>query len=516
MPSITPHSLFERFVALIYILTEPNSELTDPEKRLSARLLSGIMLVLVAFLVMIIFAEVFVLESGDWLVILEAAMSVALLTGLYVISRSKLYLLSARILIAQAIITPAILVIQEDGIFSSVGLSYLTISVLISSLVFSIGFTASLALLVSIITILTTLHFQPIPTTDISAIYLNVILVGLITIVAMIRNQHQKIISQQAALLINERNLLRTVIETIPAFIYVKDRESRFVLVNQKVAKGLNLSEEAVVGKSDADFVDEIYANEYRQTEMELMETGQSIIEDESYRTLPNGEKVWMIVTKVPLHDESGQIIGLVGINRSIDERKEAEKALLEERNLLRTIIENIPDQIYIKDRQSRVTMANSPVLKRHSLNFTYEILGKTNEDLFPDDPQQAERHANQERRIFETGETVNNLENSYIKNGKQYWNLITKVPMRNSAGEIIGLIGINRDITDRKVIEDKLMEEHNLLRSIIENIPDQVYVKDRDSRFLLVNGPLLERHNLNSVDDVLGKTDFDLFPENA
>src|SRR5690606_35795337 len=102
------------------------------------------------------------------------------------------------------------------------------------------------------------------------------------------------------------------------------------------------------------------------------------------------------------------------------------------------------------------------------------------------------------------------NFEVSYVKGGQKYWNIVNKVPLRDSQGEIIGLIGINRDITERKQIEETLLAERNLLHSIIENIPDPIYVKDRESRFLLVNRIILYGMGLNSLEDIVGKTDFD------
>ncbi len=74
---------------------------------------------------------------------------------------------------------------------------------------------------------------------------------------------------------------------------------------------------------------------------------------------MPNGETRWLLTTKIPWRDASGKIIGLVGIGRNVTSQRKAEIKLKEERNLLRTLVDHLPDCIYAKDAEARKIMAN-------------------------------------------------------------------------------------------------------------------------------------------------------------
>ena len=91
---------------------------------------------------------------------------------------------------------------------------------------------------------------------------------------------------------------------------------------------------------------------------------------------------------------------------------------------------------------------------------------------------------------------------------------LNTKVPFKNDKGEVIGLIGIGRDITERKRMEAELDYERGLLRMMLDNSPDHIYFKDTRSRFMKVSNALANQFGMKSPEELLGKTDFDFFDE--
>ena len=98
--------------------------------------------------------------------------------------------------------------------------------------------------------------------------------------------------------------------------------------------------------------------------------------------------------------------------------------------------------------------------------------------------------------------------------NGQELTTLNTKVPFKNDKGEVIGLIGIGRDITERKRMEAELDYERGLLRMMLDNSPDHIYFKDTRSRFMKVSNALAIQFGMKSPEELLGKTDFDFFDE--
>lgn len=138
-----------------------------------------------------------------------------------------------------------------------------------------------------------------------------------------------------------------------------------------------------------------------------------------------------------------------------ITERKKAQVSLQEERNLLMTIIDNLPVDIYVKDLESRFVLANESTMKTLRVSTREEYIGKNDYDFMPHDPQQARENITVEQRITETGDPLINEELSGIDpDGQRRWNLTSKIPLRDTQGKITGIVGIGMDITDKKLAE--------------------------------------------------------------
>ena len=125
---------------------------------------------------------------------------------------------------------------------------------------------------------------------------------------------------------LEEAQLLRTLIDSLPDYIFVKDTAGRFVLTNQAVADRFGAASPAdLVGKSDFDFLPPAIAAQFYADEQALFHSGQPLINHEEYNENPSGEPRWFLATKIPLRDRAGAIVGLVGNARDITEWK-AEK----------------------------------------------------------------------------------------------------------------------------------------------------------------------------------------------
>jgi len=124
-----------------------------------------------------------------------------------------------------------------------------------------------------------------------------------------------------------ERDLLNELLKTLPDNIYFKDRQSRFVKVNDALARWLGLRDpRAAVGKTDADFFRPEHARQAYADEQRVMATGQPMVGVEEKETWPDGRVTWVSTTKVPIRDGSGEIVGLCGLSRDISERKRLEE----------------------------------------------------------------------------------------------------------------------------------------------------------------------------------------------
>ncbi len=136
-------------------------------------------------------------------------------------------------------------------------------------------------------------------------------------------------LKQAEAALAEERNLLRTVIDTLPEYIYAKDAQGRFILCNVTTARLMGATTpDNLIGKSDFAFYPRELAEQYFASEQPILREGKSLLDHEEPNIDATGRAKWDMTTKVPLRDSQGRIIGLVGVTRDISERKRAEEML--------------------------------------------------------------------------------------------------------------------------------------------------------------------------------------------
>ena len=167
-------------------------------------------------------------------------------------------------------------------------------------------------------------------------------------------------------------------------------------------------------------------------------------------------------------------------------ERKRAEEALAQERNLLRTLIDNLPEYIYVKDRQSRYVMNNAAHLHSIGVQRQDEVIGKTSFDFHP--RELAERYYADEQEVMRSGEPLLRREEhaSDKATGRIRWHLTSRVPLKDSEGKSVGLVGMSQDITARKQAEELLKESEARLKTLLSAIQTGVMVIDAETHAIV------------------------------
>jgi PAS domain S-box-containing protein len=254
-----------------------------------------------------------------------------------------------------------------------------------------------------------------------------------------------------------ERMFLQNLLENIPDRIYFKDLESRFLRISRATAVAFGLGDPAeALGRTDRDFFLPQHADVALEDERAVLRTGTAVVAKVEEEIFPDGRHYWMLTTKVPLRDAGGRVVGTFGISRDVTRLKQMEEALDRERNLLRRVIDNIPDPIYVKDLDGRYVVDNRAHQVRLGVAGPEEVVGRTVGDFFP--PELAGKYLADDRRVLQTGEPIVNLEERVgISGGDPRWHLTTKIPLRGPDGDLAGIVCISRDIHAQKNAEDEL-----------------------------------------------------------
>lgn len=259
--------------------------------------------------------------------------------------------------------------------------------------------------------------------------------------------------------LAEEKKLLQTIINSLPVIVYVKDRQSQYTLANQ--FPYLTLEEQSFIGKSDLDLLsDRSDAQLHFDHEQQLMEQGTSFT-TENYIIDRNGNEHWSIITKVPLHDESNKVVGLVGVNQDITQIKLAERQIHQLLSsamclLWSATVEHVNNNfewtIHIENEDSAHEFLPFDTREK---DYTQAWLTS-----IPDDDQTLrESVAN---TYLQHGQQNYKLEYRCItEDGKEHW-LSEDVQIRKITDNRWHLIGVSLDISDIKFAEFSLREAYD------------------------------------------------------
>jgi PAS domain S-box-containing protein len=274
----------------------------------------------------------------------------------------------------------------------------------------------------------------------------------------------------------------RSMVESIDLGMNLIDCDHNIVMVNAAQARHFNKSPREMVGKKCYRELEKRDAVCPHCPGVEAIATGQPAqVETQGVRD--DGSRFNVRLRAFPTFGQDGTVIGFIEIGQDITERKAAEEALAWERNLLRALMDTIPDHIYFKDTDSRFIRVSKALAEWFGLSDPAQAVGKTDFDFFTE--EHARPAYEDEQRIVRTGQPLVGIEERETWPGRpDTWVLTSKMPFRDERGKIVGTFGLSRDITDRKRAEEKI-EHLNLVLRAIRNV-NQLITRERDRARLL------------------------------
>lgn len=309
---------------------------------------------------------------------------------------------------------------------------------------------------------------------------------------------------------ISEAKLLNTIINQISDLVYAKDTDGFFLVGSDALARYYGLeSAQELIGKTVFDVRGAAEAQRITAREQAIMAGGDSLINMEEELIDANGVSKWIQISKVAMKDENGKIIGLIGMAADITERKNNERVLDAERLLFRALIDQVPDYLLIKDTESRFVVANRALAADLGLE-PEKLIGKT--DFVFHEEKLARKFYEDEQEIIRTGEPHFDLEDMIVDHsGAKKWFSASKVPLRDDENQIIGIVGVCRDVTEHKKNAERIhfMAMHDALTHLpnrtllVERLENGIAQAEQSQGQLTVL--FIDLDNFKNVNDSLG-----------
>jgi PAS domain S-box-containing protein len=302
------------------------------------------------------------------------------------------------------------------------------------------------------------------------------------------------------------RRMLETVLNTIPARVFWKDKASNYLGCNQSFAQDAGFSSPAeVIGHNDFQLQWANQAERYRSDDRAVMETGISKLHYEEPGTPAENGTRWLMTSKIPLRDLDGNVRGVLGTYEDITDRRLAEKALRESESRYRQLFESESDAILLIDNETgRILEANGA---------TSQLYGYSREELRTMRNTDLSAEPDETRRVTQTTPAEPEqlitipLRFHRTKDG-------TVFPVEVTArfftwrGRPVHITA-NRDITLRRKTEEELRESRQMLEMVLNTIPVRVFWKDRESKYLGCNKVFALDSGFSSPDELIGLDDY-------
>jgi PAS domain S-box-containing protein len=310
--------------------------------------------------------------------------------------------------------------------------------------------------------------------------------------------------------LIESESILKNIVDNSSTVIFLKDLNGKYIRINRRYEELFHITNDEIFGKTDFDIFPEHVAREARKVDKNVLKAGGTISVEEK---VPHDDGMHTYISvKFPLLGSDGKPYAVCGISTDITKRKKTEKALLLSEERYRLVNDSSYDFIFSYDMKSAYTSANKSYCK--ALNISQkEIIGKHPRDLgFTEDKLKEwdELHW----QVKETNKSLLTETSATMPDKEIHYYDLTLNPIHDSSGNIIGISGIARDITDRKKAQERLRQSEERYRLVNDSSIDSIYSYDIHGCFKSANKALCDTLHL-PLEDIVGKSHTDLgFPD--
>jgi PAS domain S-box-containing protein len=283
--------------------------------------------------------------------------------------------------------------------------------------------------------------------------------------------------------------------------VFMTDVDGYIVYVNPAFEKIYGYTRDEALGQTPRILKSGQLSQEFYQGFWQALLNKQSVSGEKPNKT-KDGRVIIVEDSNSPILDSSGNLLGFLSTHRDITDRKQAEQALERSARLLHTIINTSRDLIYVKDTESRFLVASQATANLMGAASADDLIGKNDYDFFP--YELAHKYYTDEQKIIQAGEPLIDIEEpSVYPDGTKIWLSTTKVPYRSPDGKLEGLLGIGRDITERKRSEQRMEETLRETERLYAAVSHENWQAYRQASKKLGAGYLFDRALIQPADNV-------------
>ncbi|HKK07244.1 MAG TPA: EAL domain-containing protein, partial [Gemmatimonadota bacterium] len=283
--------------------------------------------------------------------------------------------------------------------------------------------------------------------------------------VSVVRDISEEVAAQRA--IRESRDLLEAILEATADGIFVKEPSGRIVFANEAAARMLGReAPEDVVGHDDEELLSPGSLEAIRAVDERVLSTGEPLRAEERIVTAAGDDRLYD-VTVAPLQVGEGRP-AIVGAARDVTDQRRTERALREAHRLLDAVVEGTSDSVYAKDREGRYLLMNGAGARRLGRTVD-EVVGRRDVDLRAD--EDARRIRQDDLRVMASGETLTRTETMVSPDGGRTVFDTLKAPLRDG-GEIVGIVGISRNVTEREEAEEALRRTESKYETLFHATP--------------------------------------------
>ena len=276
----------------------------------------------------------------------------------------------------------------------------------------------------------------------------------------------------------------RTVVENAGEGIGAVDENEVFVFANPEAEKIFGVDEGKLTGRNLMDFLSDEEKKKVLQQTEKRRQGEKSTYELEIIRE--DGEKRIIVITSTPRWDKDGKYEGAFAVFRDITEHKMLENELRKREEMYRRLVETLPDAVTMTDLEGNVIYASEKTLEIHGFESEGEVIGKNSLDFIS--PEEHEKAIENLKKTMERG-YVKDIEYTLLrKDGSTFIGSLSASVIRDADGNPEAFIGITRDITERKKVEQEIMHLNQFLEGIVENANVWLDVLDENGNVVIWN----------------------------